>query len=299
LDIIVERILDSAEIISHKDKSILEIMELYGILTEFIRIFSFYFNDFQDYIPTNFLNLKEFLNNLNSSERYLIARNDQALLNDLTLIYFFEDPYDPKMVGMAKKFNIKSLEKVDKNGDRLWSEFWESFFLKVDGNINFKENKTLSETCYKRSIEQGSDILKNINIITDEYWKKNLKSRIYNTLAECYQRLCFLYPENQEYSRNTEDYCKLTIEYKNEIQDFTGLAMLYNIRSSFYSNQKDGYLKAKADLEECKKLNERMKNYKGLYFTYLGLSGLDKNYNVVPSPYTAEAEKIKNINNFK
>jgi hypothetical protein len=52
-------------------------------------------------------------------------------------------------------------------------------------------------------------------------------------------------------------------------------------------------------MEECKKLNERMKNYKGLYFTYVGLSGLDKNYNVVPSPYTAEAEKIKNINNFK
>jgi hypothetical protein len=298
LDVIIERISENEEILSHKGKSILEIMEMYGILNEFIRIFSFYFNDFQDYIPTNFSNLKIFLEELNSREDLLINRKEPSLLNDLTLIYFFENPFDPKMVELAKKFNKKSLEYDNKEGDRLWSEFWEAFFLKVDGNINFGKNRDFSEICYGKSIEICSTILKKIEIISDEYWNKNLKSRVYNTIAECNQRLFIIHADNTEYSLNTEKYCELTIEYKKQIHDFTGMAMVYNVRSSFYALQPNGYSKAKADLEECRKLNEKMKNYKGLYYTYLSLSSLDERYKVESSPYKAEAEKIKKINNF-
>ena len=122
---------------------------------------------------------------------------------------------------------------------------------------------------------------------------------MYNTLAECFQKLSTIHISNKDFFSNTEKYCDLTLEFKKEVNDFTGMAMLYNVRASFYSQQPSGYSKAKADLGECRILNEKLKNYKGLYYTYLGLASLDQKFNIVPSSYKEEAEKIKIINGFQ
>lgn len=294
LDDLIMKVLDSIKY-THKKRSISEILDHYSLFPDFIKAFSFYYNYYREYIPINFPNLKIFMDEISANNKYFNYQNG-SFFNHCTQIFSILNHQNFEGIILSKSFNQKALDLNQSGEEKVWSEYWLAYLNKVEGNLILQTNPERAQELYNSSMTICEVILNDAKLIKDEYWSKNLISRIYIVMAECNQKLSSLNLNNQNIYLTAEKYFNLSIEYQKLNNDYTGLGISYKLRSDLYSLKPDGYEKARADLEECRKLNEEIKNYTGLQFTLINLAELEKKFNKDYKSYQEEAEKIGNVN---
>jgi DNA-binding MarR family transcriptional regulator len=254
-----------------------------NFLNQFISIFSFYINDFQELIAGNFNQLNPIIEILYENHELFYTTFSPKEINHLTATYLFSKK--PKDIVLQSpinimKFNDKALKECKEEEDILIAKFWEAFLYRI--SVKKVEGKNSIE----ESINICLKLLKEMDKIKDPFWNKSYHSRILNNLGQSYQI-------NYKNTNNPEDKKKaiLTlnecITVKEIIKDYTGIAMALSVRSSLQDTLDD---KIK-DLESGIKSNIEVKNYGGVAFLYGILEELMKTKN--KSEEEAKYKKLK------
>jgi DNA-binding MarR family transcriptional regulator len=254
-----------------------------NFLNQFISIFSFYINDFQELIAGNFNQLNPIIEILYENHELFYTTFSPKEINHLTATYLFSKK--PKDIVLQSpinimKFNDKALKECKEEEDILIAKFWEAFLYRI--SVKKVEGKNSIE----ESINICLKLLKEMDKIKDPFWNKSYHSRILNNLGQSYQI-------NYKNTNNPEDKKKAIftlnecITVKEIIKDYTGIAMALSVRSSLQDTLDD---KIK-DLESGIKSNIEVKNYGGVAFLYGILEELMKTKN--KSEDEAKYKKLK------
>ena len=265
-----------------KKEELLKYLLENNFLNQFISIFSFYIIDFQQLIAGNFNKLNPIVEIFYENHELFYDTFSPEQINHITATYLFSKKPDNIVLQNSInfiKFNERALKECKEEEDILIAKFWEAFLFRKS------VKKVKGKDSIKESIKICLNLLKDIDKIKNTFWNRSYRSRILNNLGQSYQ-INYKDTKNPEDKKMAFIYLNECIAVKEEIKDYTGIAMALGIRSEL----QDTLENKREDLELGIEYNIRVKNYNGVAYLYGVLEEI-MNKNNQP----AEALKYKNL----